>query len=269
MKPVFIPKYIKQYLIKDHSQANFDAISAAYKKLNKGIEPEVSVVMPAYNEEENIVQTLSSLCHNNTGRAVEILVVNNNSADKTAELIMACGVHYTEQTIQGITPTRNKGLSEARGKYILNADADTIYPKDWIEEMIKPLANNQNVAITYGIFSFIPIGSTGRVTYYFYEWFAELSRFYNTRFKSQAVNVYGFNSGFRKEQGLQVDGFNHPPGTNEDGYLALKLTGKGFGKMHRVSGGNAVVWTTDRRIQIDGGLWKGTVKRFKRLFNLS
>ncbi|RVU02723.1 glycosyltransferase family 2 protein [Mucilaginibacter limnophilus] len=268
MKSVFIPKYIQQYLNKDHSEANFQKIRAAYARLSKDKEPEVSVVMPAYNEEENIVQTLSSLCHNETSRAVEILVVNNNSKDKTEELIKACGVNYILETTQGITPARNCGLAKARGKYILNADADTIYPKDWIEEMVKPLANNDKVAITYGIFSFIPIGSTGRITYYFYEWFAELTRFYNTKFKSQAVNVYGFNSGFRKEQGLQVDGFNHPPGTNEDGYLALKLTGKGFGKMHRVSGSNAIVWTTDRRIQIDGGLWKGTWKRLKRVFNL-
>ncbi|RCH55111.1 glycosyltransferase family 2 protein [Mucilaginibacter hurinus] len=268
MKPVFIPQYIKQYLHKDHSAANFEAIRAAYQKLSKNTEPEVSVVMPAYNEEENIVQTLASLCNNTTQRAVEILVVNNNSKDKTEELIKACGVNYVLQTVQGITPARNMGLSQARGKYILNADADTIYPKDWIEEMVKPLANDKRVAITYGIFSFIPIGSTGRFTYYFYEMFAELTRFYNAKFKTEAVNVYGFNSGFRKAEGLQVDGFNHPPGTNEDGYLALKLTNKGFGRMHRVSSAKAIVWTTDRRIQIDGGLWKATFKRFKRVFNL-
>ncbi|GAA4315939.1 glycosyltransferase family A protein [Mucilaginibacter gynuensis] len=268
MRPIFIPKYIQQYLNKNHTQSNFDAIASAYQTLTKGREPEVSIVMPAYNEEENIVQTLSSLCHNNTSFAVEIVVVNNNSKDKTEELIKACGVICAEQTIQGITPTRNKGLSIAKGKYILNADADTIYPKDWIEEMIKPLATDNNAAITYGTFSFIPIGSTGRFTYYFYEWFSEFTRFYNAKFKTEAVNVYGFNSGFRKEQGLQVDGFNHPAGTNEDGFLALKLTEKGFGKMHRVGKSNAIVWTTDRRIQIDGGLWKGTWKRLKRVFNL-
>lgn len=268
MKSVFIPSYIKQYLVKDHSAENFERIRSAYKQLSKDVEPLISVVMPAYNEEENIMQTLASLCNNTTQWPVEILVVNNNSKDATEQLIKSCGVNYVLETTQGITPARNCGLGQARGKYILNADADTIYPKDWIEEMVKPLVNNNDVAITYGIFSFIPIGSTGRITYYFYEWFAELSRFYNTKFKSEAVNVYGFNSGFRKEQGLQVDGFNHPPGTNEDGYLALKLTRKGFGKMHRVSSSNAIVWTTDRRIQIDGGLWKGTWKRLKRLLNI-
>ncbi len=267
MKPVFIPKYISDYLKNNNqSAATLKAISDAYNSnlVKEGV-PDVSIVMPAYNEEENIVPTLASLCNNITDKNVEIIVVNNNSKDKTEELVKACGVNCVLQTIQGITPARNFGLGYARGKFILNADADTIYPKNWIEEMTKPLEKD-GVAITYGIFSFIPIGSTGRITYYFYEWFAELSRFYNKYIKSEAVNVYGFNSGFRREQGLQVDSFNHPPGTNEDGYLALKLTGEGFGKMHRVN--SAVVWTTDRRIQIDGGLWKGTLKRLKRVLNI-
>lgn len=267
MKSIFIPPYITGYLQNNnHSAAALADIKNAYKhNLAKGY-PEISVVMPAYNEEENIVPTLASLCNNITGKSVEIIVVNNNSTDNTAYLAEACGVTCILETKQGITNARNAGLAQARGKYILNADADTLYPKHWIEEMVKPLANN-NVAITYGIFSFIPIGSTGRVAYFFYEMLAELTRFYNKYKKTEAVNVYGFNSGFRREQGLQVDGFNHPPGTNEDGYLALKLTGRGFGKMYRVSKSNAIVWTTDRRIQIDGGLWKAVGKRLKRLLS--
>ena len=48
------------------------------------------------------------------------------------------------------------------------------------------------------------------------------------------MNAYGFNSGFRREEGLSVDGFNHPAGTNEDGWLALKLREKGYGKLFYV-----------------------------------
>ncbi|MBS7564134.1 glycosyltransferase family 2 protein [Mucilaginibacter sp. Bleaf8] len=265
MRPLTIPAYISNYL-NAQSTPSTDAIKQAYQQLYKG-NPEVSIVMPAYNEEENIVPTLASLCNNITSRSVEIIVVNNNSKDNTEALVKACGVNCILETTQGITPARNRGLAEAKGKYILNADADTIYPKDWIEEMIKPLADpKKNAAITYGTFSFIPIGSTGRVTYFFYEYIAEFTRFYNTLFKTEAVNVYGFNSGFRREQGMSVDGFNHPPGTNEDGYLALKLSRKGFGKIYKVTNPKAIVWTTDRRIQIDGGLWKATIKRFKRVF---
>jgi glycosyltransferase involved in cell wall biosynthesis len=163
-------------------------------------------------------------------------------------------------------------LENAKGKYVLNADADTIYPEDWIELMIKPLIENQDVAITYGNFSFIPTGSTGRFVYFFYEYLADLSRLYNKNFKDEAVNVYGFNSAFRREQGLKVDSFNHPPpsvGTIEDGWFALKLRNNGHGELFCVKNSKALVWTTDRRIQIDGGLFKGTVKRFKRLFNIN
>ena len=263
MRPVFIPADIKKYI--GNSSIRPEDVKQAYQQISVG-EPEISVVMPAYNEESTIVPTLASLCNNIVSRPIEIVVVNNNSKDRTEELVKACGIKCVVETKQGITHARNTGLSYARGKYVLNADADTIYPKYWIEEMTKPLINDQNVAITYGIFSFIPIGSTGRITYFFYEYLAEFTRFYNKHFKTEAVNVYGFNSGFRREQGLQVDSFNHPPGSNEDGYLALKLVNKGFGKMYRVSAPRAIVWTTDRRIQIDGGLWKATIKRFKRVF---
>jgi glycosyltransferase involved in cell wall biosynthesis len=267
MRPIAIPHYINNYLNSGSTEDALKNARNAYKNLLKG-EPEISIVMPAYNEEANIVPTLSSLCHNITDRSVEIIVVNNNSIDNTANLVTACGVSCVPETKQGITNARNAGLGHAKGKYILNADADTIYPKDWIEEMIKPLANRNDVAITYGQFSFIPVGNTGRVTYFFYEYISDISKFYNKYFKTEAVNVYGFNSGFRREQGLQVEGFNHPPGTNEDGYLALKLNEKGFGKLYKVTSSKAIVWTTDRRIQIDGGLFKATVKRLKRVFNL-
>jgi len=267
MRPVSIPDYINTYLNgKIYTPDNLSVISAAYNNLSNG-DPEVSIVMPAYNEETTIVQTLASLCNNVTNRSVEIVVVNNNSKDNTEKLVKGCGVTCILETTQGITPARNAGLAQAKGKYILNADADTIYPKDWIEEMIKPLDNN-DVAITYGRFSFIPVGNTGRFTYFFYEYFSDLSKLYNKKFKAEAVNVYGFNSGFRRAQGLQVDGFNHPPGTNEDGYLAMKLNKKGFGKLYQVTSPKAIVWTTDRRIQIDGGLYKATLIRLKRIFNL-
>lgn len=265
MRPVSIPPYVQKYWNADkNSPATFEETRNAYSRLNKGIQPEVSIVMPAYNEEENIVQTLASLCNNETSRAVEIIVVNNNSKDNTETLVKRCGVNCVLQTVQGITPARNMGLSVAKGKYILNADADTIYPKDWIEEMVKPLDNN-DVAAVYGRFSFIPVGSTGRTTYFVYEYFADFTRKLNKYIKDEAVNVYGFNSGFRRLQGLEVDSFNHPPGTNEDGWMALKLRNKGFGKLYYVNNIKALVWTTDRRIQIDGGLWKGTMKRLKRV----
>lgn len=269
MRPISIPSYIqKSWNLNYTAEESFSQIRTAYTSLSKDKDhPEVSVVIPAYNEEKNIIQTLYSLTHNVSSKRVEIIVVNNNSSDNTESIVLATGVRCVTEKKQGITAARNCGLASAKGKYILNADADTIYPKDWIEEMVKPLDNNENVVSVYGRFAFIPIGSTGRFTYFFYEYFADLMRWINKYMKDEAVNVYGFNSGFRREQGLQVEGFNHPPGTNEDGWLALKLRDKLSGKLFYVTNTKALVWTSDRRIQIDGGLWKATIQRIKKFFS--
>ncbi len=266
MRSIAIPLYIKQIIDTSSftNEERINVIKKNYASLSNGI-PEVSVVIPAYNEEDGILLTLQSLSANSTNRVVEIIVVNNNSKDNTEALVLATGIKCITEKKQGITAARNAGLAAAQGKYILNADADAIYPKEWMEQMIAPLANNENISITYGRFSFIPTGVTNRFTYFFYEYMADMLRYINKYFREEAVNVYGFNSGYRRLQGIEVEGYNHPKGANEDGWLALKLRNKGFGKLHYVTNIKALVWTTDRRIQSDGGLIKGIVKRVKRV----
>ncbi len=268
MRPVAIPSYISKLWNAGASsnEENIALIQQHYKTLHKG-EPEVSVVIPAYNEEKNILRTLLSLSSNSTKRAVEIIVVNNNSKDNTEALVKATGMNCVTETKQGITAARNAGLAVAKGKYVLNADADSIYPPHWIEEMVAPLAGDNTVAITYGRFAFIPTGKTSRTSYYFYEQIADTTRWMNKIFREEAVNVYGFNSGFRRQQGIEVNGFEHPPGANEDGWLAVKLRDKGFGKLHCVTAPRAMVWTADRRIEMDGGLWKALFMRAKRILS--
>jgi len=264
MRPIAIPANIQAYNQPNEVlQAALPAIRSRFQQLLHGT-PEVSVVMPAYNEEASILKTLYCLSQSMTKRSVEVIVVNNNSKDNTEAIVNSTGAICIKETKQGITPARNAGLAAARGKYVLNADADTIYPPDWIEEMVKPLENDHVTAV-YGRFSFIPTAATSRTAYFIYEYLADFMRWFNKQFREEAVNVYGFNSGFKREQGLAVDGFNHPPQANEDGWLALKLREKGFGKLCYVTRVKALVWTTDRRIQLDGGLWKGFVKRIKRI----
>ena len=128
MRPISIPSYIqKSWNINFSSEETFQQIREAYLVLSKAAEmPEVSVVIPAYNEEKNIIQTLYSLSHNVSSRSVEIIVVNNNSSDQTENLVLATGVKCILEKKQGITAARNGGLAVAKGKYILNADADSI-----------------------------------------------------------------------------------------------------------------------------------------------
>ncbi|MBS1669459.1 MAG: glycosyltransferase family 2 protein [Bacteroidetes bacterium] len=265
MRPIFIPTYIKQYWENDLSVVEKqEAIKKAYASLLKG-PPDVSIVIPAYNEEEYILRTLLSLSNNITKFSVEIIVVNNNSTDKTEQIVRGSGVTCVNELEKGIAAARTAGLKAARGKYILNADADTIYPRDWAQLMAEPLERKE-IAVTYGKFAFIPIGKTGRITYFFYEHFADFTRLFNKKLRDEAMNVYGFTSGYKRENGLSIGTFAHPVGAIEDGYMALKLRNAGFGKLHHVVNKNAFAWTTDRRLQADGGFWPAIRKRFKRVF---
>lgn len=267
MRPISIPKSINRFNKgREMLEKEISVIAENFSRI-KSDEPLISIVIPAYNEEENILKTLYSLSVSSTKYPIEVIVVNNNSADNTEQLAKACNVTCITEKKQGITNARNGGLAIAKGTYIMNADADTIYPINWIDDMINPLINDPSVCLTYGTFSFIPIGSTPRGVYFFYEYLADFNRKICQLFKEEALNVYGFNSACRRAECLQVDGFTHPEGTNEDGWLAIKLREKGFGKLHWVTATSAIVWTTDRRLQIDGGFFKATFMRLVKNAN--
>jgi glycosyltransferase involved in cell wall biosynthesis len=96
----------------------------------------VSVVVPAYNEELFIGRCLGSL----VGQSVkpdEIIVVDNNSTDKTAEIAKRFRVRIVKEKVQGMTHARNRGFNEAKYEIIARCDADVVVPADWIERIKK------------------------------------------------------------------------------------------------------------------------------------
>ncbi|AMR27678.1 hypothetical protein A0257_11605 [Hymenobacter psoromatis] len=263
MRPIGIPANIQKHnQATEVLQRDVAAIRAQLQRLHSPT-PEVSIVIPAYNEAENILKTLSSLAATTTRKTVEVIVVNNNSQDNTEALSISAGATCFTETTQGITPARNAGLQRATGKFVLNADGDTIYPPDWIDRMLEPLYRD-DTAMVYGTFAFLPTTGIPRPVFLAYEYISDISKWINKRFREEAVNIYGFNSAFRRTEGLAVDSFNHPPGTNEDGWLGVKLREKFKKKFHHVTHPSAIVWTTDRRIQLDGGMLKGIMKRVRR-----
>lgn len=94
----------------------------------------VSVVVPVYNEEKYIGKCLESLVRQ-TDPADEIIVVDNNSKDKTAAIAKTFPVRIVRERKQGMIPARNRGFNEARYEIIARCDADVILPKNWIKKI--------------------------------------------------------------------------------------------------------------------------------------
>ena len=92
----------------------------------------ISVVIPAFNEEKRIGACLKTVL-NQTKPPFEVIVVDNNSTDHTAAIAKEMGATVIVEKAQGITFARNAGFNQARGDVIARTDADTIVPHDWIE----------------------------------------------------------------------------------------------------------------------------------------
>lgn len=94
----------------------------------------VSVIIPAHNEEEYLEMCLKSVL-NQTEKASEIIVVDNNSTDKTAEIAKKYNVKLVRELKQGISYSRNKGFNSAKSDIIARCDADVLVPKNWIKKI--------------------------------------------------------------------------------------------------------------------------------------
>ena len=115
--------------------------------------PKVSVVMPAYNAEKFINETIDSVL-DQTFCDFEFIIINDCSTDDTEQIIQL----YSDQRIKyikndfnsGIAKTFNKGLDIASGEYIARIDADDICMNDRIEKQVNFLDRNRHIGACGG-----------------------------------------------------------------------------------------------------------------------
>ena len=108
-------------------------------------QPEVSILIPAYNEEAVIVNTVRAALAS-TYPKLEILVVDDGSADRTAELVRANfgrdrRVRLLLQTNHGKPSALNHALGEAIGEIVVSIDADTIVDPEAVSRLVRHFAD--------------------------------------------------------------------------------------------------------------------------------
>lgn len=110
----------------------------------------ISIVVPTYNEEQNIERCLQSLNDQTVPRnTYEIIVVDGNSKDRTRELAEPLADRVFIQTSKRVGGARNDGAMAARGDIIATTDADCILPRDWVERIERDFAEKKIVQL-YG-----------------------------------------------------------------------------------------------------------------------
>ncbi len=104
-----------------------------------------SVIVPAYNEEKLIAKTLSSLnkAIANAKFSGELIVVDNNSTDKTAQIARDYGATVVFEEKRQIAKARNAGANRAKGNFLFFTDADTVVPIDIFKKLLPILARGK------------------------------------------------------------------------------------------------------------------------------
>jgi glycosyltransferase involved in cell wall biosynthesis len=104
----------------------------------------VSIVIPAHNEERHLLACLAAI-EAQTVRPYEVIVVDNNSTDKTVQITQRFPfVIVVDEPQQGIVYARNAGFDTAKGDIIGRIDADIQLPPRWVEHVQRFYADNKH-----------------------------------------------------------------------------------------------------------------------------
>ena len=104
-------------------------------------ELDYSIVVPAYDEERLLPETLARLRQAMGGTPLvgEIVVCDNNSTDRTPAIATDAGARVVFESVNQIARARNTGARAARGRYLIFVDADTVVPPALLDRALEAL----------------------------------------------------------------------------------------------------------------------------------
>ena len=127
-------------------------------------EPLVSIIMPAYNAEKYIEESIKSVC-DQTYENWELLIIDDCSKDNTLQIVQKFSkvderIKCLNQiTNSGVAKARNRGLKESRGEYIAFLDSDDLWEKEKLEKQIKFMEDKK---INFSFTNYTSISEKGK-----------------------------------------------------------------------------------------------------------
>lgn len=113
--------------------------------------PLISVIIPVYNGERTIKETIESVL-NQTLSNFELLIINDGSQDSTLQIVSTiqdARLQVFSYPNSGLSASRNRGISLAKGEYVSFIDADDLWTADKLETQLKALQENPQAAVAY------------------------------------------------------------------------------------------------------------------------
>ncbi len=185
---------------------------------------DISVVIPAFNEEKFIALCLESLKKQNFVGNYEVIVVDNNSTDNTSKVAAESGFKTIVEYRKGVCFARQRGAEEARGELIVTTDADCVLPPDWLKNIYSEFSKNENLVAVTGPFRFTPIPRWGER---YSKMLFKIVRILYEK-KNKIIYVGASNFAFKNRLFKEVGGYNTELAQGGDEYdLFRRLVSKG------------------------------------------
>lgn len=180
--------------------------------------PRISVVIPAYNEERYLPFCLEALLNQTYPKdKYEVIVVDNNSTDETAETARSYGARVLMEKRQGHVFALNKGMKAAKYEIIAVTDADTEVNNKWLATIEKAFRDKEVVALTGGAH----YGSRSKIINFLGKMM--IQTYFRLHFALGRTALTGFNLAVRKNAFYRIRGLDIRYQTFSDVDLGLRM----------------------------------------------
>ncbi|MFA6199564.1 MAG: glycosyltransferase family 2 protein [Bacteroidales bacterium] len=219
-------KYLKIYE-KSYSSIPdeiFDRVKENVIGVNDNPNPKATVGIITYNDETRLLSCIWSLSENKSKYPFEIIGINNRSKDHSEEIFRRTSVPCYNESRKGCSAARQCGLDNAKGKYYICIDSDTIYPPNYVDMVVSAFEKNKSVGVNVR-YSLIYHNNKDRIKYFCYEFFRNI---FNrlVSIKRPELAVRGFAFSINAELGRKV-GYKINIIRGEDGSMARGLLNYG------------------------------------------
>jgi glycosyltransferase involved in cell wall biosynthesis len=214
----------------------------------KKTRPLITVVIPAYNEEKLLPKCLEALKNQAFQKPYEVVLVDNFSSDKTANIGKNFGCRVVKETKKGQIFAKQRGCMEARGEIIAVLDADCIPATNWLSVIYEKLKKEINAGAITNLYAF---DKNTPLWHKIHDIFLMRPVFKIEHVLLHSGRVIGGNVAFRKENFLKVGGYNIKSNSIAESELGLASR---LGKIGKIKHVQQMIVKTDSRV-LERGFW--------------
>jgi len=186
---------------------------------------EISIVVPALNEKAVISRCLESLKTQDYKSEYEIIVVDDGSTDGTGQIAREAGAKVIFCERRGVVYARQAGAEAALGTIIVQADADTIYPSNWLSRIAQYFAAHPKSVAFAGTYIYIDPPFWANIDYFL----RFLMNILSVIFIFKPGHISGANFAFRRDAFLKTGGYSSASLSPDQWGIAHRLSK--FGKV--------------------------------------